>query len=79
MHGRHLRSPGETVWEIEGRNDIKTPSYVHVDVVTKLIIGYALKDKTYGEVLHAIEYIDEQHKLAKHNLERLRFDSHLSL
>ena len=79
MHGRHLRSPGETVWEIEGRNDIKTPSYVHVDVVTKLIIGYALKDKTYGEVLHAIEYIDEQHKLAKHKLERLTFDRESSI
>ena len=44
-------------------------------MATKLIIGYTLKDKTYGEVLHAIEYIDEQHKLAKHKLERLTFDA----
>ena len=64
---------------IEGRNDVKTPFYVHVDVATKLIIGYALKDKTYGEVLHAIEYIDEQHKLAKHKLERLTFDRESSI
>ena len=62
-----------------GENDVKTPFYVHVDVATKLIIGYALKDKTYGEVLHAIEYIDEQHKLAKHKLERLTFDRESSI
>ena len=64
---------------IEGRNDAKTPFYVHVGVATKLIIGYALKDKTYGEVLHAIEYIDEQHKLAKHKVERLTFDRESSI
>ena len=31
---------------IEGRNDAKTPFYVHVDVATILIIGYAMRDKT---------------------------------
>ena len=56
---------------IESRNDVKTPFYVHVDVATKLIIGYAMKDKTYGEVLRAIEYVDEQHGLVRHKLERL--------
>ena len=63
----------------EGRNDVKTPFYVHVDVAINLIIGYALKDKTYGGVLHAIEYIDEQHKLVKHKLERLTFDRESSI
>ena len=56
---------------IESRNYVKTPFYVHVDVATKLIIGYAMKDKTYGEVLRAIEYVDEQHGLVRHKLERL--------
>ena len=42
---------------IEGRHDVKTPFYVHIDVVTKLIIGYALMNKTYGEVKRAIEFI----------------------
>ena len=32
---------------IEGRNGVKTPFHVHVDVATKLIIGYAMKDKIY--------------------------------
>ncbi len=59
---------------IEGRNDTKTPFYVHVDVATKLIIGHALKDKTYGSVLHAIEFIDDQHKLWRRKLEQLTFD-----
>ena len=36
---------------------MKTPFYVHVDVATKLIIGYALMNKTYGEVKRAIEFI----------------------
>ena len=64
---------------IEGRNDLKTPFYVHVDVATKLIIGYALKDKTYGEVLRGIEYVDEQHELVNHKLERLTFDRESSI
>ena len=59
---------------IEGRHDVKTPFYVHVDIATKLIIGYALKNKTYGEVKRAIEFIDDQHKLMKCKLERLTFD-----
>ena len=64
---------------IEGRNEVKTPFYVHVDVATKLIIGYPLKDKTYGEVLKAIESISDQHKLAKHPLEKLTFDRESSI
>ena len=36
---------------IEGRNESKTPFYVHVDVATKLIMGYAMKDETYGEMV----------------------------
>ena len=48
---------------IEGRHDVKTPMYIHVDVATKLIIGYSLKNKTYGEVHRAIEYVGELHKL----------------
>ena len=43
---------------IEGRQDIKTPFFVHVDVATRLIIGNSLKNKTYDEVYRAIEYID---------------------
>ena len=31
---------------IEGRNDAKAPFYVHVDVATTLIMGYAMRDKT---------------------------------
>ena len=48
--------------------------YIHVDVATKLIIGYSLKNKTYGEVHRAIEYVGEQHKLMDKKLERLTFD-----
>ena len=48
-------------------------------MATKSIIGNALKDKTYGEVLHAIEYIDERHKLAKHKLESFSFDRESSI
>ena len=48
--------------------------YIHVDVATKLIIGYSLKNKTYGDVHRAIEYVDEQHKLMGKKLERLTFD-----
>ena len=59
---------------IEGRHEVKTPMYIHVDVATKLIIGYSLKNKTYGEVHRAIEYVDEQHKLMGKKLERLTFD-----
>ena len=59
---------------IEGRHDVKTPMYIHVDVATKLIIGYSLKNKTYGEVHRAIEYVGEQHKLMGKKLERLTFD-----
>ena len=36
---------------IEGRNEVKTPFYLNVDVATKLIMGYAMMDKTYGEVV----------------------------
>ncbi len=60
---------------IEGRHDVKTLyMYIHVDVATKLIIGYSLKNKTYGEVHRAIEYVGEQHKLMGKKLERLTFD-----
>ena len=59
---------------IEGRHDVKTPMYIHVDVATKLIIGYSLKSKTYGDVHRAIEYVEEQHKLMGKKLERLTFD-----
>ena len=64
---------------IEGRHDIKTPFYIHVDVATKLIIGYSLKNKTYGEVYRAIEYIDDQHKVMNHKLERLTVDRESSI
>ena len=30
---------------IEGRNEVKTPFYLQADVATKLIMGYAMKDK----------------------------------
>ena len=37
--------PGEN--GVEGRNEVRTPFYLHVDVATKLIImGYAMKNKT---------------------------------
>ena len=39
---------------IEGRNDLKTPFYVHVDVSTKLVMGYPMKDNTYGEMVRAM-------------------------
>ena len=51
---------------IEGRHDVKTPMYIHV--------GYSLKNKTYGDVHRAIEYVDERHKLMGKKLERLTFD-----
>ena len=53
---------------------MKIPIYIHVDVATKLIIGYPLKNKTYGEVYRAIEFIDDQHKMICKKLERLIFD-----
>ena len=52
---------------------------MHVDLATKLIIGYPLKDKTYGEVLRAIESISDQHKLAEHPLQKHRFDRESSI
>ena len=52
---------------------------MHVDLATKLIIGYPLKDKTYGEVLRAIESISDQHKLAEHPLQMHRFDRESSI
>ena len=58
---------------IEGRHGLKTPFYVHVDVATKLIMGYAMKDKTYVEALRAVEFIRE------HRLERLTFDRESSI
>ena len=58
---------------------MKTPFYVHVDVATKLIIGYAMRDKIYGEALRAVEFISEQHGLMKHKLERLTFDRKSSM
>ena len=64
---------------IEGRHEVKTPFYVHVDVATKLIIGYPLKNKTYGEVYRAIEYVDDQHKVYNRKLERLTFDRESSI
>ena len=64
---------------IEGRRGVKTPFYVHVDVATKLIMGYAMKDKTYAEALRAVEFIMEQHGLLEHRLERLTFDRESSI
>ena len=43
-------------------------------MATKCIIGYALRNKTYGEVSKAIDYVDDQHKLVNHKLQRLVFD-----
>ena len=63
---------------IERRNDAKTPLYVHVDVATKLIMGYAMLDKTYGEMVRAIEHVGEQYGLLGHKLERLTFDRECS-
>ena len=59
---------------IEGRHDLKTPTHIHVDVATKLIIGHSLKNKTYGEVYRAIKHVDEQQKLMGKKLECLTFD-----
>ena len=64
---------------VEGRHDVKTPFYIHVDVATKCIIGYALRNKTYGEVSKAIDYVDDQHKLSKHKLQKLVFDRESSV
>ena len=58
---------------------MKTPFYVHVDVATELIMGYAMKDKTYAEALRAVEFIREQHDLMEHRLERLTFDRESSI
>ena len=52
---------------------------MHVDVATKLIIGYAMKDQTYGEALRAVEFIIEQHGLVKHKNEKLTFDQESSI
>ena len=43
-------------------------------MATKCIIGYALRNKTYGEVSKAIDYVDDQHKLVNHKLQKLVFD-----
>ena len=43
------------------------------------MIGYSMRDKTYGEMLRAIEYIGEQHVLMGHKLERLTFDRQSSI
>ena len=50
-----------------------------MDVATKCVIGYALKNKTYGEVSNAIEYIDDQYKLAGRKLKKLVFDRESSI
>ena len=75
--------PGENgvgdLMVIEGRNDAKTPFYMHVDVATKLIMGYAMRDKTNGEMVRAIEHVGEQHGLLGHKLERLTFDRESSI
>ena len=50
---------------IEGRHGVKTPFSVHVDVATKLIIDYAMTDKTYDEVQQEFEFINGQHGFVK--------------
>ena len=50
-----------------------------MDVATKLIMGYAMRDKTYAEALRAVEFIREQHSLQAHKLERLTFDRESSI
>ena len=42
-------------------------------------MGCAMKDKTYGEVVRAIEHVGEQHGLLGHKLERLTFDRESSI
>ena len=64
---------------IEGRNGVKTPFYVLVDVATKLIMGYAMTGKTYAEALRDVEFIKEQHNLLEHRLEKLTFDRESSI
>ena len=58
---------------------MKTPFYVHVDVATKLVMGYPMKDKTYREMVRATEYVGEQYGLLGHKLERLMFDRESSI
>ena len=52
---------------------------MHVDVATKLIMGYAMREKTYGEMMRAIEHFDEQYGLLGHKLVRLTFDRESSI
>ena len=59
---------------IEGRHDFKIPFYVHVDVYSKIIIGHSLRDKSYGEVQKAIEFVRDRHALCGARLESLTFD-----
>ena len=42
-------------------------------------MGYAMKNKTYGEMVRAIEYVGEQYGLLGHKLERLTFDRESSI
>ena len=48
--------------------------YIHVNVATKLIIGYSLTSKSYREVYGAIKHMNEQRKLMGKKLECLTFD-----
>ena len=72
------KEPGENgvgdLMFVEGRHDVKIPFYIHVDVASKLIMGYVLKNKTYGEIQKAIDFIESQHQLVKCKLQRLTFD-----
>ena len=59
-HARRASTKPLTVGDlmfIEGRNDVKIPFYLHVDVATNFILGYAMRYKTYGEVVRAIEQV----------------------
>ena len=76
-------TPGEVgaadLMFIESRNDVKIPFLVHVDIHSKCIIGYALRNKTVGEAAMAIQHVLNQHKLVGQELKKLIFDRESSI
>ena len=59
---------------VEGRAEIKTPLYVHVDVYSKAIIGVPMRNKTEEACLEAFKAIKAAHLIAKQELRTVVFD-----
>ena len=59
---------------VEGRAEVKTPLYVHVDVYSKAIIGVPMKNKTMESCLEAVKATVAHHRVASTELKKLVFD-----